>query len=294
MTFPITFPITSFIRWIVPGVAGKTSWEWLELLFVPVLLAGGAFYLNDQSEKRQESIATERAQQETLISYFDQMKELLLSEGLRKSPADSEVRSVARAITSITIKDVDGEHNALVISFLRESNLLEKPESVSPPQSKEIQPVPILAGLNLFEADLNRTDLIDANLSGANLTNANLSGAALFDANLNSAFLNGVHLQDANLKYADLSRAYISGTDLQHAHLSNADLHDAVLRGSNLHYADMSGVNLNGADLSGAYLFYAKNLTKEQLEQALLCKTRFPKEIDLDPDRDCKKLKEKE
>ena len=122
-------------KWAYSGVAGKTSWEWLELLIVPLLLAGGAFYIDNQGEKRQEAIADERyrnetalayerEKQETLNIYLEQMKELLLSENLRASSVDSEVRSVARAITTTTIKNLDNERNALVIDFLQESNLL--------------------------------------------------------------------------------------------------------------------------------------------------------------------------
>ncbi|WP_038019253.1 hypothetical protein, partial [Synechococcus sp. PCC 7335] len=63
----------------------------MKLLLIPLFLTGGALYLENQVERRQEriaaeryeqeaQIAAERAKQETLTSYFEQTKELLLSE----------------------------------------------------------------------------------------------------------------------------------------------------------------------------------------------------------------------
>jgi uncharacterized protein YjbI with pentapeptide repeats len=256
--------IISFIKWIVLGFKGKNSWDWLQLLIVPVLLAGSAFYLDNQSEKRQESVAKERyenettladerAKQETLNNYFSQMKDLLLSEGLRKASADSEVRSVARAITTTTVKNLDGDRNALVIDFLGESNLLKKPEETNTnPKSKQLKPILSFAELNLTGADLSEVNLSQADLSEANLSQADLS--------------------EANLSRADLSQA-----DLSEANLSRADL---------------SGADLNGANLSGTNMTDVKDITREQISLALLCNTQLSKEIeqDLDLDRDCNNL----
>ena len=71
----------------------KRPWRWLELLIVPLFLAGGAFYLETRVESRQERIADERAKQAVLDSYLEKMQGLLLDRGLRESSEDSEVRS---------------------------------------------------------------------------------------------------------------------------------------------------------------------------------------------------------
>ncbi len=116
--------ISAQFRWVASGVAGKTSWEWLELLVIPLFLAVGAFYLDSRSEVRQDATADNRSKQETLTSYLEKMEKLLLDRKLRQSSEDSEVRSVARAVTTTTIKNLDSERNALLISFLKESNLV--------------------------------------------------------------------------------------------------------------------------------------------------------------------------
>jgi uncharacterized protein YjbI with pentapeptide repeats len=109
-----------------------------------------------------------------------------------------------------------------------------------------------------------RQDLTKLDLHGINLRSADLSRADLSDAYLGDAYL-----KDANLGDANLSRAT----------LSYANLFGANLNGANLSYANLSGANLNGANLSDA-----------DLSGAYLCRTTLPKDTNLDPNRDCKKL----
>src|SRR5947208_411800 len=106
----------------VPGLHGKTLWDWLQLLIIPAVLALGG-YLFTYTTSRNERAATEkrtqaereaaekRAQAERDISldnqreaalqvYIDKISELLLRENLRKSEEDAEVRTIARVRTS--------------------------------------------------------------------------------------------------------------------------------------------------------------------------------------------------
>ena len=244
------------VRWFSTGVSDKTSWEWMELLLIPLLLAVGAFYL----ERRQERIAAERheqeaqiaderyeqevrivderAKQDTLTSYLEQMKELLLSENLRDSSVDSEVHIVARAITATAIQELGSERNRLLISFLKESNLIQK-TGTSP--SNKAEQLTLLNGLNLKSAKLRFADP----------SSADLSSITFFSADLSSADLREADLSEANLFFTDLSRA---------------SLHDA---------------NLSGADIRTA------TLRQSQLENSLLCGTQLPASFTIDPDRNC-------
>jgi hypothetical protein len=93
--------------------------------------------------------------------------------------------------------------------------------------------------LDLGETDLRGANLIEANLSRAFLLRVNLRGAGLMEANLSGAFLIRADLSRACLIRADLSRAFLDGA------------------------------NFNGADLSGANLSEARNLSEEQLANAI-------------------------
>ena len=98
-----------------------------------------------------------------------------------------------------------------------------------------------------------------------------------------------------NLSWAHIPRVDLSRTVLEHAKFRGTVLREADLRSSNLSYAyfreadlrraDMRGVNfqgtdIEGADLRGADLRGAKNLTREQIESAVIDETtRLPEDL---------------
>jgi uncharacterized protein YjbI with pentapeptide repeats len=75
-------------------------------------------------------------------------------------------------------------------------------------------------------------------------------------------------MPDANTEeplIVDLHGAFLRRTDLSRANLAGADFSFATLRGANLKDANLRGTILRGADLSEA-----KNLTRAQLEEAVI------------------------
>ncbi len=78
----------------------------------------------------------------------------------------------------------------------------------------------------------------------------------------------------------DLSGAFIRRTDLSNANLkganfSGADCANVNFRGANLQDANLDGTNLRGADLTGA-----RNLTRAQLQRAIIDdRTILPSEL---------------
>src|SRR5215211_4154061 len=74
----------------------KTLWEWLGLLIVPAMLAAGAFWINQRQKQhedqiqaaqkeREETAAIQRAQDEAVRAYLDQMSNLMVDKELRKN-----------------------------------------------------------------------------------------------------------------------------------------------------------------------------------------------------------------
>jgi hypothetical protein len=176
-------------RWT--GFRGKTVWDWLQLLIVPLALAGIGLWFTAQQESRQQQIenqraeaerelAEQRAQDEALQAYLGQMSTLMLEKDLRASEEDSEVRTLARARTLTVLERLDPNRKTAVIQFLLEADLVRSVD--------ERAPVIALSG-----ADLNDTDLRYADLSGANLAASDLNGADLSNAALGNADL--MHLQ---------------------------------------------------------------------------------------------------
>jgi hypothetical protein len=188
------------------GVSDKKFWDYLELLIVPAALAIGVAWLNwaqrrrereaedtqQERERKAEAarrerereaqaaqrereleVENQRAQDEALQAYLDQMSQLLLDKDrpLRESEEGDEVRTLARARTLTVLTKLDGERKRSVLQFLYESALI------------------------------NRDGCI-LSLRGANLTKTNLDGIILQGANLRES-----DLQDANPPSAENSLA---------------------------------------------------------------------------------------
>jgi uncharacterized protein YjbI with pentapeptide repeats len=259
----------------------RTFWDWLQLLIVPAVLAAGGVWFNLQQREREQQIANDRAQDEALQAYLDQMSQLLTDEKrpLRRTQQGDNLNVIARARTLTVLQKLGPARKRSTLHFLYESGLVGKQLVVS------------LADADLSGADLSGTILSGANLSGANLSEANLSRAYLSGTNLSDADLSRANLSDANLVGANLSEANVRAANLSGTYLSGADLNGADLSGVNLAEtylghanlsdaylsgANLSGANLGGADLIGAYLGDTEGVTEKQLEQASLTKATMP------------------
>lgn len=305
--------------WHATGFQNRSLWEWMELLIFPVLVGVGAVYveakLGEEQERQAEadrkleqSIATDRYQQEALNQYFDRVSKILeendksavLTEdegGNFTNKKDLKLTGVKVAIirsrTLTTLRELDGRRKGLLVQFLMENALIRGENPFIP-----------LDGADLQEANLMNLNLRLENLAGADLRRANLQGADLEEAILSNADLRDADLRIANLTNADLSGAQISsgllggtqmlGTVLDRADLSGADLggaylEDASLYGANLLGAFLENVFLENADLSETNLYDA-SLSNALLEEALLDKARLCQTIQVDgsvSERDC-------
>jgi len=278
------------------GFDGKTVWEWLDLLVVPVIVAIVAWWLRKSlkdteqeiAEKNREedrAIADDKRNQATLEAYLDRMTDLLLEEGLSESQKGDEVRSIARARTLAVLRSLDGKRTGHVVQFLHESGLiglepvveLLKANLGGANLSRADLRGACLGGVNLREANLRRADLSEANLTWADLSEANLSRAILHRAVIVMAHLGGADLREADLRKAIMPQANLGEANLRDAWLAEANLRGADLRAANLTHATLKRANLRRADLSAANLTWADlseanlsraTVTSEQLAQA--------------------------
>jgi hypothetical protein len=216
----------------------KTLWDWMDLLIVPVMLAGGAIWFNHQARQRDEANKEIRYKEEMLQKYFDDMIALLIQQG---QDAPQPPGSVASLRTIVVLRRLDHDRIQEVLEFLRQIGWLTRDNAVL----KGAKLIEIdLSGADLHFADLTEAVLQGANLNGADLTAAELSGVEFGLADLTEANLNGATLIDA-----DFSRADLRGAVLELADLSQASLQEADLRGANLTNAILTGaVGLDEAD----------------------------------------------
>jgi len=208
-------------------VLDKTLWDWMQLLFIPVVLTLGAiWYTARQSHDLQITLDNQR--ETVLQTYFDKMSELLLHENLRTSKRGDDVTNIAHARTLTVLPKLDPNRKRSIILFLVESGLISRKEWI--------------------------IDMSYADLSGVDLSHY---------LKLDSVALDGAYLQGANFSGADMGRANLDATNLYHANLSGTDLFGASLKGANLTGADLTGANLSGANLKDVTGITVEKLKKQ-------------------------------
>jgi uncharacterized protein YjbI with pentapeptide repeats len=191
------------VGYINPGAKGATDRKDVVQAFALIVagvvaaIGGIVGIVNLQTSRRnlqqQRDLEEQRAQEDALQSYFEQMGDLLTDHNLINTDRE-DIRQLAQAQTLTVLARLDGYRKGSVVRFLHGAGLIHRDQTI----------------VALGGADLTGTILI-----GANITNANLSGAYLADSYLMGtilirANLSGVGLSDANLPYADLSGANLS------------------------------------------------------------------------------------
>jgi uncharacterized protein YjbI with pentapeptide repeats len=249
---------------LIGGIVGVANWD-----------------TSRRNLQQQRHLEEQRAQEDALQAYFQQIGELLTEQDLITTDRE-EVRQLAQAQSHTVLARLDGSRKGALLRFLHVAELIR----INDPMEDFWRVTRIKHTdkpiLKLEGADLSSTDLSGAVLYGASLSRADLSRADLHETKLNRAALVQSDLSNANLRSANISMAVLVWADLSGANLSGAlcsrtDLRATVLRGADLSgirlgKADLSRANLSGANLSEANLKEAnlsdvKGVTNEQLEQ---------------------------
>ena len=203
---------------------GQSAWEWIKLLIGPIIVAITGAFLNqffkfrDDQRKNQENkiaanqldqeraVEKDRLNQDTLIDYFNQMTQLLLSadwpnlgEKTKNTSASLPIVALAKARTFAVLNELDSRRKGSLINFLFETKALK---SIS------------LRRSNLYKASLHKAKLYWVDLHKADLSEADLSGADLYKANLYRANLGRANLYKANLYKTKLIKADLDGANL--------------------------------------------------------------------------------
>lgn len=255
----------------------KTLWDWLELVIVPLAIAGGLYVLNKNErdrevrrKKEREAEAADQIKENEWQNYLDRMTNLL-EKGLRETDLNSPLRDIARVRTLTTLRRLDGSRKGMLLRFLFDAGLI-----ISIPHSSIPHPI---VDLRQGKADFTKADLHGAVLTAmvyqkedkpkgnysrgisqeaAKLMGLDLSQALEIEVDLSNVpsrtSMLGVVLINANLSNAVLSEALLFGVNLSNSTLVNTDLRKTLLTGANLSGARLSQAKLNGAILYGADL----------------------------------------
>src|SRR5215208_4603822 len=227
----------------VSGFQNKTIWAWLNLVGVSSAIIIVGWIVTRKQRERDEAIALEKAQDEALQAYLDQMsnlvvdhklghklgnarskdsngehkfkfevwtKEAKLSWGLAEEESEDHIPEVAQARTTAVLLSLDARHKRRPLKLIHELGLIKTQDNVLD-----------LKNAGLDHADLSELSLREAHLVGADLRVSDLSGADLSKSDLTEA-----DLTEADLRGADLRRANLSNTILTRANLLPYDERD--------------------------------------------------------------------
>src|SRR2546428_396578 len=73
----------------------KTLWDWLDLLIVPVFLAGGAWFLDNSRKVSEARVEADRQRQATLDHYLEAIADMLLKSSFTGPAAVKDAKEVA-------------------------------------------------------------------------------------------------------------------------------------------------------------------------------------------------------
>lgn len=294
------------------GFAGKTLWNWLELLVIPLALAAVAFGLNyfanerdqrreDQRAARERAIAADGRREDALRVYLQQMSGLMLDRDLWTRRPSPEVRAVARTFTLTVLRRLDPVRKGLVVRFLAQAGLIgpglprgfppvaaaEPAGPGDPPIGREDVAYVYLPRTRTPKVDLTGADLRDVQLRGVDLIGRSLKGADLRGADLREADLVATTFDEADLRDADLSGARMGDLSLGIPIANELDTSFALacVTGARFVGADMSGLRFEGigwnVDFSHANLERAvmrTNLSEVKLEGTKQARADLPSE----------------
>jgi uncharacterized protein YjbI with pentapeptide repeats len=217
----------------------RKVWDWLGLVGIGSALTLGGLIITRKQREREEAVAIERAQDEALAAYLDQMSNLVVDHELgydQEDPAVSPVHYLITRLRTTRLWPGSGEDQKV------QDESSDRKEQTRLLKVAQARTIAILLGL---DSEHKRRPLKLVYELGLIKKDGTENGAMieLKNAGLDHAYLSELSLSAANLSCADLRVSDLSGDDLSHSDLRLADLRGADLRRANLENADLTGAN---------------------------------------------------
>lgn len=245
------------------GLQGKNVWDWLELIIVPLVLAGGGLLLQrieDRRTAREEAHEKQQARDNLMDSifqsYLDDMSDLMINHQLQTnldivtahrdkeqtiSSTDNELEKPSdESLAATTVEAAKLAEATAVVTVARArtvtvlksldvtrrnllSNFLRETALVTGKRGT------LLTHVDLSEMDLSKTDFYNFNFTGSLFYRTNLSDANLLKTNLMNAYLHRANLRYAGFSGTNLRQACLHLAQLEHAHFENVQFDDKTV-----------------------------------------------------------------
>ena len=261
-----------------PDGVPKSLWDWMDLLIVPLVLAGGALMFSrlDTANDRaianeryvqERTIADERTREDVLQTYFSHMTELLLTGKLVTDPS---IKSVAHSRTLLALSRTDPSRKIAILQFLYESGLIRAPQPIIDLGNADLLGLNFEDFRSLSGISLRLTRLDNTNLSFTFLEHADLSVTVITKCSFRMCSMEGIDMTAARVAYgkeleeilargeftADFSECTMQNAKLRQLNVPGANFRRAQLAGSDLQNAKFSDADLTSADLRSCDLTF--------------------------------------
>jgi uncharacterized protein YjbI with pentapeptide repeats len=197
--FSLVIVLSKLLEYEWSGLQNKNLWDWLSLLFVPVILATGGFYLQQQAEQRQKDSDEKKAQQQALIEYFKNVKDLVKFKSPLNGDLTKENKELIESFTLVSLPQISGDQKGQVVQFLYGLGLIRCKDICYKNNGENTKNL-----LDLNEADLSNAKLKDMDLKNLYLPSVNLKGADFTSSILDGASLDKSNLEKLNLELASI------------------------------------------------------------------------------------------
>ncbi len=260
---------------------GKTLWDWLELLLLPLVLAAtlsglAARKWRSDRQQAEQQLASEREiawrKVEAELKLADlrnsshreaselqaRTERVIAKERLREETLNEYLNRMSELILERGLQTSSPDDIVRIVARARTLTALTSLDGERKGSLLEFLYAAKLINLSDPMGELMlQVDLVDKSRPPVDLTHADFSGAYLAATSLQDADLQELDLRMADLRSSDLSGANLRGADLTEADLTGAKLVRANLRGAQLQNADLRSADLTGAVLQGAHMIGA-------------------------------------
>ena len=221
--YDISFVWTGFGEFQTPNgefIRGKTLWDWMELVLIPLVLFFGAHYFTSVQRRTELEQTKRREQANILQNYFDRMQDLILNHDLLNDKTNDAVTVMALVLTRTTLAQLEPENKSPLLQFLDGTKLIVPSNSGNVKLS--------LSSTNLVGVGLP-FGYVNGNFQGTDFKFANMKDARFDLADFRQADLMGVHLESASLMLCDLSGANLEGAFLKGANFYNSTFSEETI-----------------------------------------------------------------
>ncbi|RPJ71609.1 MAG: hypothetical protein EHM20_14485 [Alphaproteobacteria bacterium] len=254
------------LKWpAVTGFDGKTWWDWLDLLFVPIILSFAAYFLNREQKRTELAVENIRNQNKILDEYIERISKLILDDNFSDKENNKNAKSIARTWTITALSRLDMEGKKVLLQFLDEAGLVHG-ENVL---------------VNLRGADLVETDktyfavfssIIDgltqdntfapfAKISDSTISDTSFRSAVIYKGSISRSTLKRVIFSEADLREIKIYESTLEDSDLSNSLLAKAEIYASSLENVNLFQADLRNTTIKDSAFDKKSQFAFSNLT---------------------------------